>query len=47
MIRLKQDALKQFQEEISLPGFRKGHVPLEMVEQQVKAEYLSMSIVEA
>lgn len=46
MIRLKQDSLKQFQQEISLPGFRKGHVPLEMVEQQLNTEYLSMSIVE-
>ncbi len=32
---LQEKALKHFAEEIEMPGFRKGHVPLEMVKKRV------------
>ena len=32
---LQERALKHFAEEVELPGFRKGHVPLEMVKKRV------------
>lgn len=36
----KNTALKQLQPEVSAPGFRKGKVPLNLVEKQVDAKYL-------
>ena len=42
----KENALKNFQKEMSVQGFRKGHVPLDMVEKKVSPEYLSMGIFE-
>lgn len=45
-LKLKNDALIWFQKEIDMAWFRKGHVPLAMVEKQVRSEYLTMSVVE-
>lgn len=42
----RQKALQEFQKEVQIQWFRKGHVPLNLVEQQVRPEYLQMSIVE-
>jgi len=42
----KSSVLKQFQKEFTMQGFRKGHVPLSIVEKQVQPEYMKMSIYE-
>ena len=42
----KSHVLKQFQADMDIKGFRKGQVPLEMVEKNVQPEYLKMSILE-
>ncbi|MDD2537657.1 MAG: trigger factor [Candidatus Absconditabacteria bacterium] len=42
----KDHVLQDFQKDMNISGFRKGQVPLSMVEQNVKPEYLQMSIVE-
>lgn len=42
----KEKALKWFQKDLSLPGFRKGFVPMHLVEEQIQPEYVSMSIYE-
>ena len=42
----KQHVLKHFQADMSLAGFRKGQVPLAIVEKNVQPEYLNMSIIE-
>ena len=42
----KQHVLKNFQADMSLAGFRKGQVPLSIVEKNVQPEYLNMSIIE-
>lgn len=42
----KEKALKEFQKDLTLPGFRKGFVPMHLVEEQVQPEYVSMSIYE-
>lgn len=42
----KEKALKEFQKDLSLPGFRKGFVPMHLVEEQVKPEYVSLSVYE-
>lgn len=39
----KQKALKSFQKEMKEPGFRPGHVPLDMVEQKVQPQYLEIA----
>lgn len=46
MSSLKDKALKAFQRDLQLPWFRKGFVPLHMVEQNVKPEYIKMWIYE-
>lgn len=46
MKQFKDKALQHFQNDIQMPGFRKGHVPLDMVEKQVQPEYLTMGIYE-
>jgi len=33
--------LKEFQKDYEAPGFRKGSAPLDMVEKNVKPEYIS------
>ncbi len=38
--------LKEFQKEYEAPGFRKGAVPLDMVEKNVKPEYIEIGIYE-
>ncbi len=42
----KQKALKHFQKEYEMPGFRKGHVPLDLVEKGISPEYLKAAIYE-
>ncbi|MDR0860259.1 MAG: hypothetical protein LBO09_04760 [Candidatus Peribacteria bacterium] len=42
----KAHVLKHFQADMNLAGFRKGQVPLDLVEKNVQPEYLNMSIVE-
>ncbi|MDD3262676.1 MAG: trigger factor [Candidatus Absconditabacteria bacterium] len=42
----KEKALKEFQKDLTLPGFRKGFVPMHLVEEQVQPEYVSLSIYE-
>lgn len=42
----KSTVLKNFQKDMKAPGFRPGHMPLEMVEKQVNPAYLEMGILE-
>jgi len=42
----KGEILKHFQKDMNIAGFRKGQVPLSMVEKNVQPEYLNMSILE-
>ncbi len=44
--REKEHVLKEYQKDTDIAGFRKGQVPLSMVEKNIKPEYLKMSIVE-
>ena len=46
MINYKQKALQQFQKEMKEPGFREGHVPLDIVEKKVNPAYIEMGILE-
>jgi trigger factor len=43
---LHQKTLQSLQWEVSVPWFRPGHVPLHMVEKQIKPEYLKMAFFE-
>jgi trigger factor len=42
----KAHVLKHFQADMEIKGFRKGQVPMDIVEKNVQPEYLKMSIVE-
>jgi len=42
----KEKALKDFQKDLNLPWFRKGFVPMHLVEEHIKPEYISLSIYE-
>lgn len=42
----KAGVLKDFQKDLQLPGFRKGMVPMHLVEENVKQEYMTMGIFE-
>jgi trigger factor len=42
----KEKTLKNFQKDITAPWFRKGHVPLDMVEKKITPQYLAMGIFE-
>lgn len=42
----KLAALKEFQKDFTLSGFRTGHVPISLVEQHIRPEYLRMSLYE-
>jgi len=44
--KAKDKVLKDFQKDLNLPGFRKGFVPMHLVEENIKPEYLSMGIYE-
>jgi trigger factor len=44
--KFKEKILKDFQKEFEMPGFRKWHVPLEVVEKFVKPEYIKAWIYE-
>ncbi len=46
MASLKEKVLKTFQKDIKAPGFRQGHVPLDMVETQIRPGYLQVGILE-
>jgi FKBP-type peptidyl-prolyl cis-trans isomerase (trigger factor) len=39
-------ALKEFQKDLQLPGFRKGFVPMHLVEEHIQPEYLTMGVFE-
>ena len=43
---LKKQALKHFQKEAKIPGFRPGHAPLELVEKQISPEYIKVATLE-
>ncbi|MDR2189935.1 MAG: trigger factor family protein [Candidatus Peribacteria bacterium] len=42
----KSHVLQHFQADMEIKGFRKGQVPLALVEKNVQPEYLKMSIIE-
>lgn len=42
----KTAALQNFQKDMNVPGFRKGHVPMDMVEQKISPEYVQIGIFE-
>ncbi len=42
----KLKALEQFQKEMKEPGFRQGHVPLDIVEKKINPAYLEMGMLE-
>ncbi|MEI6425972.1 MAG: trigger factor [Candidatus Absconditabacteria bacterium] len=42
----KAGVLKDFQKDLQLPGFRKGFVPMHLVEEHIKPEYMTMGIFE-
>jgi trigger factor len=41
-----QKALLQFQKEVKEPGFRDGHVPLDVVKKKVSPQYLEIATIE-
>lgn len=43
---MKEGALKLAQKDFSFAGFRQGHVPLNIVEQNIKPEYMQMAMYE-
>lgn len=46
MVTYKERALQQFQKEMKEPGFRQGHVPLDLVEKKINPAYLEMGMLE-
>ena len=42
----KANVLKEFQKDLQLPGFRKGFVPMHLVEENIKPEYFTMGVFE-
>ena len=42
----RQHVLLSFQKDMEKPGYRKGHVPLDMVEKSVDPKYFEMAITE-
>lgn len=46
MANHKEKALQQFQKEMKEPGFREGHVPLDIVEKKVNPAYIEMAMLE-
>jgi len=42
----KQAILKEFQKDYEAPGFRKGSAPLDMVEKNIKPEYITIGAYE-
>ena len=45
--KAREKILKEFQKDLNLPGFRKGFVPMHLVEENIKPEYLAMGIYES
>lgn len=46
MVANKNKVLKQFQKDMDLKGFRKGEVPLDMVEKNVQPTYMQLALFE-
>jgi len=46
MEKFKNKALQAFQKDMTEPGFRKWHVPLDIVEKKINPAYLEMGILE-
>ncbi len=46
MDKYKEKALKWFQKDMKEPGFRKWHVPLEMVQKRIEPMYMTASMLE-
>ena len=44
--KAKAHILKEFQKDLALPGFRKGFAPMNMVEENIKPEYLAIGMYE-
>lgn len=44
--KFKDRLLKRFSQDMKVPGFRPGHIPLHIVEQQLQPEYLQIGIYE-
>lgn len=42
----REHVLAEFQKDVEVQGFRKGHVPLDLVEKNVKPEYITIGIYE-
>lgn len=42
----KAGVLKEFQKDLALPGFRKGFVPMHLVEENIQPQYMTMGIFE-
>ncbi|MBU0627297.1 hypothetical protein KKH82_07990 [Patescibacteria group bacterium] len=40
--KAKKQIMKDFQKDLDLPGFRKGHAPMDKVEENIKPEYLTI-----
>jgi FKBP-type peptidyl-prolyl cis-trans isomerase (trigger factor) len=38
--KARKEVLKHFQKDLELPGFRKGFVPMDMVQEHINQEYL-------
>ena len=43
---MKTNVINHYAKDISLPGFRKGHVPLHIVKEQVQPQYLHIGLIE-
>ncbi|MBQ5945783.1 trigger factor family protein [bacterium] len=44
--KVKQHVLLTFQKDMEKPGYRKGHVPLDIVEKNVDPQYFEMAVTE-
>lgn len=44
--KAEEKAVKHFQKEFELPGFRKGAVPLHLVKEKIRPEYLTIGVYE-
>lgn len=44
--KAKDTVLKSYQKDVKVPGFRPGHAPMNLVEQQVNPQYLEVAIKE-
>jgi FKBP-type peptidyl-prolyl cis-trans isomerase (trigger factor) len=42
----REKTLKDYQKDLTLPGFRKGFVPINLVEENIQTEYLTLGVYE-